>query len=244
MKRHRNFTLIELLVVIAIIAILAGMLLPALNSAREKARAIHCVSNLKQIMTAAKLYADTYKGYIPVCRDSTDTKLRWTQVMCKYKFLPGTSDEPHKSKVFHCTSMLTPTSIDHTYGMRRRAQSITRGFNINGKQPYTRNRTGAQNVSYFKSDVNDSCTEPSALIIYGDTKVISTSIRLYSSYIMDDNADSLTSGGLPVTVHNNRINFAFADGHAAPVAPSRTMGEVHTNIWTWYHKGVKIGAYP
>ena len=79
-RRSKHFTLIELLVVIAIIAILAAMLMPALNRAREQGRLASCTTNLKQIGTALMMYAEDHQGHAEGCTWAAVMKCRFLSI--------------------------------------------------------------------------------------------------------------------------------------------------------------------
>ena len=186
---HQFFTLIELLVVIGIIALLAGMLLPALNSARNRAHAIACSSLLSQIGKALIMYAGDYDDWLPKSKDGTLNPAKpgsiapYLNISSGDNIIGYRSESKKKVSRFRCP-LLPPEGCY--------------GYNYNQRMGWTDDQDKNRKLSRFKK-VSRTC-----LVLESANK--DTQVMSYNGVI--------TNGRWS---HNKANNCVFADSRVTPI---------------------------
>jgi prepilin-type N-terminal cleavage/methylation domain-containing protein/prepilin-type processing-associated H-X9-DG protein len=197
-SQKRNFTLIELLVVIAIIAILAGMLLPALNKARDKAKAVGCVNQEKQIGLLFVSYTDDNGGYFPPYVNGNG---RWNSLL-RDKYLAKTGSSKASWSNFACPSRVSDVLYDEYISYGYNYLSIGSSYRKNG-------------VWEVPAKIS-SLKRPSSVLLIADTYLVDLPDRGY--YLVQDHAFGATYQ--VYAVHQDKANVLWSDGHVAPVEGS------------------------
>ena len=207
------FTLIELLVVIAIIAILASMLLPALKSARDSAKSIKCVGNLRGVLGVAFLYADDWNDHLPASRTTVGVPVTGYWITDLQYYLNGwyyRDKGDGQNMLINSIWACSKVEKFSTYFMS--------GYGTNLYLPPSKSSDADFNTVSSRYP-SIKVKKPEGTIYCIDTKgAIANSLENGDWHVGNANNDSVfTTIYSPVGyIHGRRANTAFLDGHVTP----------------------------
>ncbi len=217
-----KFTLVELLVVIVIIAILAAMLLPTLNKARERARGISCINNLKNVAALAQIYVDTFKGYWWAKNSLSDGKDSWTYKLVISGIIKGeenyTKFKTNPPKVFFCPSLPFNPKIGLTQGY---------GSPYGPNQPFKMHDPRLAWNSTNAIDATRKDIKPSERIWFADSGAslnedFYPGVDLY--HIPSAGSSTANYYGYLYPIHSQKVNIASHAGNVESVS-TRDLGK-------------------
>lgn len=222
-RQAGGFTLIELLVVIAIVAILAAILFPVITNARENAWQSQCVSNLKQLGSAVRMYVDDC-GAFPMlsCAATVTPKSRWADHIFRYV---------KNDKLFSCRKVLGRAGYMKSFAHAAGVMYGGYGYNF---QYLGNSREGADYPKLPFTATDNEIITPSRTFAIADTDgalnmdgtASGQGVTALDPPIPSERgsgvpsgyyaADTYANGGraIPAERHNGRVSVVFADGHA------------------------------
>ena len=248
--KHSCFTLIELLVVIAIIAILAAILLPALNSARDRGRMASCTSNLKQISTLNSFYVDANEDYFPPMALTYNGKERtYAALLLNMERVDDTTfanEREGKAAIFVDPS-LPDSGNSKQLGISSGSGFYYTGYGYNWEFIGTSNGTGAATVvggqanrSNFKSAKATGLASPSSGYFVMDSIGFGAQTGCYRVSSDLDRAYNANYGIPDAKRHRGTVNILYCDGHVGGIQvpesqaadPYAVLGRKNVVQWT------------